>query len=136
MRILIENEFLRVEEHTDRRVLVVRRLPTPAPPGREADVYMDAIQLDVPGDGWGLVVDVRAIPGRNDPEFERDVSQMRQYLGRRFDRVVVLVRSAVGQLQVDRMNRADGVHAMVTRDEDEAMALAEGRLRAPSVREA
>jgi hypothetical protein len=76
--------------------------------------------------GWGVVVDMREAPARNDMDFERAMRFLRQELSRRFARISVLVKSAAGVLQVTRIDRGDGTQTYVTRSEPDATAFAKG----------
>ncbi|MCH9688679.1 MAG: hypothetical protein K0V04_45025, partial [Deltaproteobacteria bacterium] len=75
---------------------------------------------------FGLVLDSRESAGRNDPEFESLATNLRAQADASFARVVVLVATAVGELQVRRMAKSARHDALVTRDETEAMQLARG----------
>ncbi len=70
---------------------------------------------------YALLADIRAAPGRNDPEFEAALQRVRLRWISGFRKVGVLVQSAVGLLQVKRYARQDGVRRLVTSDEDELM---------------
>lgn len=52
-----------------------------------------------------LLVDVRDAPPRNDPEFEREVTRLMGVIISKFAVHAVLVKSAVGLLQVQRLER-------------------------------
>jgi hypothetical protein len=68
-----------------------------------------------------LLLDLReGPPGRNDQAFEDTTRRWRAELGRLFDRRAVLVKSAVGKLQVRRIN-AGVDNLLVTQDEAEAI---------------
>jgi hypothetical protein len=70
---------------------------------------------------YALLADIRAAPGRNDPQFEAVLQRVRlRWIGG-FRKVAVLVQSAVGLLQVKRYARQDDVKRLVTNDEDELM---------------
>ena len=105
-----------------RRLLLLVRHNTPDATAVELERALRGIQalLEFPV-GWSILMDVRATVGRSDPEFERDAERFREYMLEHFERVAVLVRSAVGKLQVQRF--ADP-HArmLVFRDLDEALA--------------
>lgn len=68
-----------------------------------------------------LLIDLRAAPGRNDPEFERAMATRRTQLMRAFAAVALLVQTPVGELQVGRITREDGADAKVFSDEAKAM---------------
>ncbi|WP_437680908.1 hypothetical protein [Sorangium sp. So ce131] len=69
-----------------------------------------------------LLLDIRAAPGRNDRRFEDATLRLRTAAVRGFARVAVLVRTSAGALQVQRHGREDGVHRLVSDDEDELLA--------------
>ncbi|MEM6294022.1 MAG: hypothetical protein AAGA54_22280 [Myxococcota bacterium] len=69
-----------------------------------------------------LLIDLRRGLGRNDVEFEQRLAARRKELFMRFRRSALLVRTAVGQLQVRRHMEADGVEPAVFLDETEAVA--------------
>lgn len=68
-----------------------------------------------------LLVDMRAAPLNNKPEFEQAASRARGILVKGFRRVAVLVQTAVGALQVGRHMREDRVPGDVFTDEVQAV---------------
>jgi hypothetical protein len=68
---------------------------------------------------YGLLADIRAAPGRNDPEFEATVQRLRPRWIGGFRKIGVLVRSSVGMMQIHRHARQDGVKRLISKDEDE-----------------
>jgi hypothetical protein len=69
-----------------------------------------------------LLIDLRAAPGRNDPEFEQAMATRRRELTRGFPAVAILVQTPVGELQIARITREDGSGARVFSDEAKALA--------------
>jgi hypothetical protein len=69
-----------------------------------------------------LLVDLRPAPPRNDPEFEAAMAKFRQRLLKDADRAVILVRTAVGALQAERLLREDGINVTVFQSEEDALA--------------
>jgi hypothetical protein len=70
-----------------------------------------------------LLVDLRDAKGRNDPSFERAMAGYRRAMFEGFPTVVVLVRTAIGKLQVQRHFAEDGLdRAVITTSEEEAEA--------------
>lgn len=82
----------------------------------------------VPRARLGLLVDARQAIGRSDDDFEAVMSELRPRLFAEFRRISVLVKSAVGRLQVQRLARTDGIvdRLLVTGDEAEALAWVRG----------
>ena len=50
----------------------------------------------------GLLTDLRAAPGRNDPAFEEIIAPFLRRMYACFDRRAIVIRSAIGKLQVRR----------------------------------
>jgi hypothetical protein len=69
-----------------------------------------------------LLVDLRAIVGRNDSPFETALAPLRRELLRKFDRTALLVRTSIGRLQLQRYLASDGIEAEVFSDEADALA--------------
>ena len=82
-----------------------------------------------------LLVDVRQSPFNPSLSFENAIAESRKHLFRGFSRVAILVRSAVGALQLHRHVREDGLEIPVYREEQEALRfLAHSADKAPSSR--
>lgn len=69
-----------------------------------------------------LLVDLRAIVGRNDSAFESALAPLRRELLSKFERTAVILRTSIGRLQLQRYLAADGIDAEVFSDEAEALA--------------
>ena len=76
----------------------------------------------LPPGASSLLVDLRAIVGRNDAAFETALAPLRRELLRKFERTAVLVRTTIGRLQLQRYLASDGIVAEVFSDEAEALA--------------
>lgn len=74
-----------------------------------------------------LLVDLRAIVGRNDAQFESALAPLRRELLGKFARAALLVRTSIGRMQLQRYLADDGIAAEVFSEEAEAMAWFEGR---------
>jgi hypothetical protein len=76
----------------------------------------------------GLLVDTRQAIGRSDDDFEAVMNELRPRLVGGFRRIGVLVKTAVGRLQVQRLARTDRIidRLLVTGDEAEALAWVRG----------
>lgn len=70
--------------------------------------------------GHRLLVDTRQATGRNDPEFEQAFAPHRRRMLEGWQRRAVVVRRVVGQLQVQRHARADGLDVGAFLDPAEA----------------
>lgn len=69
-----------------------------------------------------LLVDLRAATMNNDPAFERTATRCRQLLVRDFRRLAVLVKTAVGALQIGRHIREDSLDSPIFSDETAAIS--------------
>jgi hypothetical protein len=85
-----------------------------------SEMELAVAKLD--GHHWRLLLDSRDAPMRNDPAFEEAMRSCRRRFVARFARVAVLVKTAIGKLQISRYAREDGRRPRTF--EDEAMALA------------
>jgi hypothetical protein len=70
-----------------------------------------------------LLVDVREAPARNDDPFEAEITQALEAIRPRFTAHAILIKSAVGRLQAQRMAKSHG-DDRYTAFTDEAAALA------------
>lgn len=114
------SDYFRIRLEREGRVVVVTRTETPFPSLSEVRTAFAAmfVALDRLGRaGRGLLCDLRLAPGRNDPEFEKLMNELRPHWLQGFRRVGVLVRSTVGALQIRRYARGDGMERLVSSDE-------------------
>lgn len=68
------------------------------------------------------LVDLRAAPGRNEPEFEAAMLRIRPMVMRDFRRIGILVQSTVGAMQIKRHVREDGIERMISSNEADLLA--------------
>jgi hypothetical protein len=73
------------------------------------------------GHDLGLLVDLRDAKGRNDPGFEQTLARWRRKSLEGYQPLVILVRSALGRMHVERHMKADGLDAIVVTDEAQAL---------------
>jgi hypothetical protein len=127
-RVVEENEHVRLEIDSERKVICVVRSSSRPAPETFASVVQD-LERHLPPDpeSWGFVYDARDAPGRNEADWEVQLRDARRGFGR-FRCTVILVRSAVGRLHFDRLARDDGYTLYVTSDEAEADSLAAGEI--------
>jgi hypothetical protein len=128
-RVLVSSPYIVAEEDALHRVVTVTRSAKPAgATGEELlDSYRQLVsQIEPRHKEYGLLIDSRLAPGRSNPEFEQAVGKITSTAQRQFARVVILIASAVGELQVRRLQRERHGREHITRDYDEALALARG----------
>ena len=75
---------------------------------------------------FGIVVDMREAPMRNDPEFESAMETLRSAIRSGYARTAVLTSTGVGVLQINRLTREDGSQTFATRSEVDAVEFARG----------
>jgi hypothetical protein len=123
MREAFRNAYYVLEHDAPARLAWLRR--TAAHFEQLEDVSRNHDQLrralaELPADK--LLLDLReGPPGRNDAPFENALHATRKDLQHRYQQVAVLVRTAAGRLQMQRLSREDGVTIPVFLDESEAL---------------
>lgn len=127
LRILRESEYYTLAVSRARRLLWITRTgkPFPALSTLQAE---NAALINAVGvfRGAGLVLDMRAARANNDPAFEEAMRTLRVGIGKVSPRVVVVVATASGEMQVSRLHRSEGLPYQVTRDLEHAVQLASG----------
>ena len=118
-----------MEEDPMQRVVLLRRMGLPFGSLDELSAAnQQVVQLIRPEHrAWGIVVDMRQAPPRNDPSFESAMRGLRDAVELRFARTAVLLGTAVGLLQVTRLTREDGATSLATQSEAEALRFARGQ---------
>lgn len=127
LRVLRESDYYTLSVALEWRVVSLVRTST-------AFVSLSALEHENAGiveamtsfRGSGLVIDMRAATPNNDPTFESTMRDFRMAVGKLFPRVVLLVASVSGEMQVKRLHRTDQLPYLVTRDPDQAWQLAGG----------
>jgi len=118
---LLANEWFRVDVADG--FTRVTRSATPPPSAPEMAALYATMGTALRRAGTRrLLVDLRGgPPGRNDPEFERASEEWRRALSTDFERVAILVRTAVGKLHIQRLAREIGREPTIFMDEAEAL---------------
>lgn len=128
MRVLHESDFYRVEQ-LDGRVLKVIRKDKPFESRQDVETACVPVQraLDAAGRAnHAVLIDSRAVVGRNDPQSEAMFADHRQRMVEGFRAVVVLVKTPAGLLHTQRLLREGGSSGRVFLDEEEALAYLRG----------
>ncbi len=122
---LMRNDYIVLTQEAGGRILRQRRSSLAfATPAEAKATYEQAVAVydRVGRTGRGLLVDSRLAPGRNDPAFEVVMTEFRRRALPGFAAAAVLVQSAMGRLQAQRITRQEGTDQLVTSDEAEAVA--------------
>jgi len=125
MRVLFANAHVTVTYDEGRAFVRYTRTQAPFATLDEVREAHDRIELALPRplpQGAKLLADVREAPPRNDRAFEGELTPKLERLMRHFAVRAVLVKSAVGRLQVQRLGRPYGEGGPAVFD-DEAKAL-------------
>jgi hypothetical protein len=125
---VLVNAHWSMEEDVTLRVVWLRRTTLPFGSLSEVTSANEQIvqTMRVHHRHWGLVVDMREAPSRNDPAFESAMAGLRAAVEAHFARTAVLLKSAVGMLQVNRLTRADGAKSFATMSAAAALRFASG----------
>ena len=128
LRNLLTNQHFVIGAYAGERIFRVTRTSVPFVTKDEVETSCRAVERTLNRQGRAtscVIVDSRDAPGRNDPQFEAWFSPHRKAMILGFLRAAVLVRMAVGKLQVDRLLRSDGNTVDYARTfVDEGIALA------------
>lgn len=120
---LLETPYCKID--CDAEHALARFVRTGLPYARIEDIDRDGVAVERALDGAGnirLLVDLRAVAPRDDPDFEAAIVGFRRKLVSGKERVAILVQTAVGALQVKRHMREDGFQVGVFVQEEEAIA--------------
>ncbi|MEZ4374212.1 MAG: hypothetical protein R3B07_25560 [Polyangiaceae bacterium] len=122
-RVVFENSLVTIEEDPLEHIVWVRRSPERAEVSELFATYANAMtQLTESHREWALILDMRNAPGNNSDAFESSTNDLRTKLRSIFPRVVVLISTTVGELQVKRMARESGLETLVTHNESQAIS--------------
>jgi len=129
IRRLHDSEFWLLEEFPEQQIAVLHRTPLPASSLTALAADNDALLAALREEhrNFGLVVDTREAPLRNDKAFEETMAKLRVELTSHFQRSAVLLDSALGELQVSRLERDEGRNTFITRSVTAAFRFAAGR---------
>jgi hypothetical protein len=119
---LLANDWFRLVAD-DGFVRVTRSNAPPPTPAQMAALYAELSAAMRRTGARRILLDLRGgPPGRNDPEFERASEKWRATLASDFERIAILVRTAVGKLHIQRLGREVGRAPAIFMDEAEAVA--------------
>lgn len=125
---LHESEFWVLDEFPEQKIAVLYRTPVAALSLAALARDNDAL-LSVLSEGhrdFGLVVDIRQAPLRNDQAFEQTMAKVRGQLTAHFLRTAILLESSLGELQVTRLERDAESRTFITRSASAAFSFAMG----------
>lgn len=121
---LFASRYFEVTVDAPRRLAVFRRSDVPFDTLEAMDAAFDELNAALGAldrATLALLVDSRDAPARNDPEYERAFEPHRRRMLRGFARIAILVKTASGRLQSQRLTSGDGVDAQTFTDEAAAM---------------
>lgn len=125
-RIVFDDPYATVTYFPDRKLIVYRRKATPYPDLATARSALEAARGSMPPgvklSHHAFLMDVREGPLRADPEFERATQDAGPELSKVFKRAAVLVKTAVGKLQMSRIRNERAMSMEVFDDEAKAYA--------------
>lgn len=99
-----DNEHFRFGADPDRRLLLMIRKAAGMVTAAQSIGMLRGVGLTLgEPEGWGVLFDTREAIGRSSPEFEADARRLRDYLLEHYERVAIVVKSAIGHIQVQRL---------------------------------
>jgi hypothetical protein len=125
------NAYVVVSVDDQDRIVRVYRTAEPYPSLDIAESVLKRLVRHIQGAhyrGYGLLLDTRDAPGRNDPSFEELMVRYAPLLFAPFLRRAVLLRSIAGAMQASRVSmHHDSVAPDVFRDERDALLYLQGK---------
>ncbi|MCK6588927.1 MAG: hypothetical protein L6Q76_15245 [Polyangiaceae bacterium] len=128
MRELFVSPHMRLRYDKRYDIVVITRSPVHYDSVVELNETFARLELAVQGvvkQRTVLFIDSREAPMRNDTVFEAAFEENRRRFTKNFKKVAVLVKTAVGKLQVQRHSKIDGVYMGVFTDRADAFAYLE-----------
>ncbi|KYF76838.1 hypothetical protein BE20_06355 [Sorangium cellulosum] len=133
MTVLLQNDYLTVTLDQERSIVRSTRSEHPyASPDEFIRIHTEALQVyeSLDRSSLGHLIDLRRPPMNNEPSFEAATMRTRSMLVQEFAAVVIVVRTAVGALQVNRLLREENNDSVVVlHDEDVALGYLVEELR-------
>jgi sulfite reductase (NADPH) flavoprotein alpha-component len=128
IRRLHDSEFWVLDEFPEQQIAVLHRTPLPASSLAALAADNEALLHTLRDEhrNFGLVVDTRQAPLRNDKDFEETMAHLRNELTAHFQRSAVLLDTPIGELQAQRLERDEGRKTLVTRSVAAAFRFAAG----------
>ena len=128
MHALLQNLHLELWSYPEHKIVCFRRTEERLKDLQVAEAsYTEALAIldSLDRSQHKLLLDIRNAPLRNDPSFQDFVARFRVRMFSGFAKTAILVRTAVGELQMNRLGKensdAFGEHRKVCRDEQEAL---------------
>lgn len=123
MQLLVDTEYLRVEYDAAHSIVVITRTTKPFPSLQEAtEVNRNVAQKTRNVPARFLILDSRLAPGRNDDDFESAMRPIFTQYITRYERVAMIVQTAIGRLQMQRLSRTSPTPVGVVATPEEAVA--------------
>jgi hypothetical protein len=126
IRVIHEDEFSTVTYDVERRLIVYKRLaksyPTLEAAAESVRKARERMPPGMPLEHHVFLMDVREGPMRSDEGFEQTMRVTGPELSTLFKRSAVLVKTAVGKLQMNRIQKERGGVSTVFDDERAALA--------------
>lgn len=129
MKTLLLNNYWVMEEDQAKKIVILKRTALVFTSTEDVVRANDGVisQIRPAHNQYGIVVDMRQAPLRNDPAFENAMGRLRNELTSRYARLALLLETAVGVLQVNRIGREEGNRTFATRSESAAIKFAMGQ---------
>jgi hypothetical protein len=124
-RRVLKNDFIEVEIDYSRRVVILTRSANAFRQPDEIDRTIAELTQALPDHvrtGSRILIDMRQGPTRPKPELDTAFERFRTETERRFERVAVLVESALGKVRSDRLKSTAETEVRIFQTLDDARA--------------
>jgi hypothetical protein len=124
-RRVLKNDFIEAEVDYSRRIVIVTRNATAFRQPDEIDRTIAELTQALPDHlrtGSRILIDMRQGPTRPKPELDTAFERFRTETERGFERVAVLVESALGKVRSDRLKSTADTEVRIFQSLDDARA--------------
>lgn len=125
---ILTSEFWKMEEDENNLLIFLTRSSVPATSLEQLMIENRKVleTFSKKYAQYGIVIDMRLVRGRNDPDFEHAMAELRLKIYKNFRRVGLVLKSNIGILQVNRLGLNEGVETFASLSESATISFCKG----------